>query len=448
MTMTDIIKSDITEIKAKKFEKAKKQIKALSQKVPSNVSLPAVATNGSIIPWHNHNVTGTELNNVISRVQDAFISSNTRVRALYKEFEKVYNAFDQLDKEYIQAILLSVKASELVNQKVQVAQQDISKTIEGLKQAVYALKEFKDSVNKRLTVLSFLYTEGNKEDNDIENRICNRLNDLDQIIDTCEHLGDIDTIWQDVEAQKNDLNLLHKQISDFLYQVNETTNEVRLNLQTLQLFKEKIESYQYIDEIDNIWSDNQILNDNLLQLQTQVSCLDAVINDTLVQIKDELSSLQAFRSVLESYNHLKDIDNIWNESESHKKDLSNLHLQFDNFNCTFQETTAQIKSDISSLQAYRQILESYEHLGDIDSIWNNVELHKQDIVQLHQKVDSFIAETQENIKNLHEKIEQNAAINELEHIKHVKWIKATFIIGCSAVGITLTQLILQLLGIL
>jgi hypothetical protein len=60
----------------------------------------------------------------------------------------------------------------------------------------------------------------------------------------------------------------------------------------------------------------------------------------------------------------------------------------------------------------------------------------------------FIAETQENIKNLHEKIEQNAAINELEHIKHVKWIKATFIIGCSAVGITLTQLILQLLGIL
>ena len=160
MTMTDIIKSDITEIKAQKFEEAKKQIKALSQKVPSNVSLPAVATKGSIIPWHNHNVTGTELNNVISRVQDAFISSNTQVRALYKEFEKVYNAFDQLDKEYIQAILLSVKASELVNQKVQVAQQDINKTIEGLKKTVNALKEFKDSVNKRLTMLSFLFTEG------------------------------------------------------------------------------------------------------------------------------------------------------------------------------------------------------------------------------------------------------------------------------------------------
>ena len=446
--MADIIKSNVTEIKAQKFEKAKKQIKALSETVPSNVSLPTVATSGSIIPWHNHNVTGTEFNNVISHVQETFIRSNTRIRALYKEFEKVYNAFDQLDKEYIQAILLSVKASELVNQKVQVAQQDINKTIEGLKKTVNALKEFKDSVNKRLTMLSFLFTEGINEDQTFANRIDKKLNDLDQIIDTCEHIGDIDTIWQDVEVQKNDLNLLQKQVIDLLNQVNVTSNEVKLDLQDFQLFKKKIESYQHLDQIDNIWSDSQIINDNLLQLQTQVSGLDVVINDTLVQIKDELSSLQAFRSVLESYNHLKDIDNIWNESESHKKDLSNLHLQFDNFNCTFQETTAQIKSDISSLQAYRQILESYEHLGDIDSIWNNVELHKQDIVQLHQKVDSFIAETQENIKNLHEKIEQNAAINELEHIKHVKWIKATFIIGCSAVGITLTQLILQLLGIL
>lgn len=448
MTMTDIIKSDITEIKAQKFEEAKKQIKALSQKVPSNVSLPAVATKGSIIPWHNHNVTGTELNNVISRVQDAFISSNTRVRALYKEFEKVYNAFDQLDKEYIQAILLSVKASELVNQKVQVAQQDISKTIEGLKQAVYALKEFKDSVNKRLTVLSFLYTEGINEDQTFANRIDKKLNDLDQIIDTCEHIGDIDTIWQDVEVQKNDLNLLQKQVIDLLNQVNVTSNEVKLDLQDLQLFKKKIESYQHLDQIDNIWSDSQIINDNLLQLQTQVSGLDVVINDTLVQIKDELSSLQAFRSVIESYHHLKDVDNIWSDCEIQKKDLSELQIQIDNFISLFQETSTQIKSDISSLQAYRLILESYEHLGDIDAIWNNVELHKKDLAQLHQKVDSFIAETQENIKNLHEKIEQNAAINELEHIKHVKWIKTTFIIGCSAVGITLTQLILQLLGIL
>ena len=446
--MADIIKSNVTEIKAQKFEKAKKQIKALSETVPSNVSLPTVATSGSIIPWHNHNVTGTEFNNVISHVQETFIRSNTRIRTLYKEFEKVYNAFDQLDKEYIQAILLSVKASELVNQKVQVAQQDINKTIEGLKKTVNALKEFKDSVNKRLTMLSFLFTEGINEDQTFANRIDKKLNDLDQIIDTCEHIGDIDTIWQDVEVQKNDLNLLQKQVIDLLNQVNVTSNEVKLDLQDFQLFKKKIESYQHLDQIDNIWSDSQIINDNLLQLQTQVSGLDVVINDTLVQIKDELSSLQAFRSVLESYNHLKDIDNIWNESESHKKDLSNLHLQFDNFNCTFQETTAQIKSDISSLQAYRLILESYEHLGDIDAIWNNVELHKKDLALLHQKVNTFIEETQENIKNLHEKIEQNAAINELEHIKHVKWIKATFIIGCSAVGITLTQLILQLLGIL
>ena len=269
MTMTDIIKSDITEIKAQKFEEAKKQIKALSQKVPSNVSLPAVATKGSIIPWHNHNVTGTELNNVISRVQDAFISSNTQVRALYKEFEKVYNAFDQLDKEYIQAILLSVKASELVNQKVQVAQQDISKTIEGLKQAVYALKEFKDSVNKRLTVLSFLYTEGINEDQTFANRIDKKLNDLDQIIDTCEHIGDIDTIWQDVEVQKNDLNLLQKQVIDLLNQVNVTSNEVKLDLQDLQLFKKKIESYQHLDQIDNIWSDSQIINDNFIFAKTK-----------------------------------------------------------------------------------------------------------------------------------------------------------------------------------
>ena len=45
--------------------------------------------------------------------------------------------------------------------------------------------------------------------------------------------------------------------------------------------------------------------------------------------------------------------------------------------------TKQIISDVTALQNYRALLETYSHLNDIDTIWSDVEGHKTNLSGLH-----------------------------------------------------------------
>lgn len=97
----------------------------------------------------DHNVTGRELNTLASQIQEYLIDFNTLNTKFIKEFGQVYNALEALDKDYIQAILIAIKAAEKANDEVKVAQGDISNAIELQKKTITVLKQFR----KRLRYL-------------------------------------------------------------------------------------------------------------------------------------------------------------------------------------------------------------------------------------------------------------------------------------------------------
>lgn len=165
------------------FDEAKNQLKEFSEKIPSSIDLETVAANGGLFGWFDHNVTGDELNRLTTQIQSHLININNLNLETIKEFGQVYNALELLDKDYIQAIILSIKAAEKASEQAKrsasEAQKntiDISKSIEVQKKTISALNSFKMQIDKY------------------------------------EHLKDIDEIWSDCQTFKKDMSLISSRI--------------------------------------------------------------------------------------------------------------------------------------------------------------------------------------------------------------------------------------------
>jgi len=296
-------------IKPHKFKKAKKQIQKLARKVPSNVNFTPFPTEGAIFPWNDHNITGKEVNeNLVTPLQRTIIDLYSNIRSLYVIPDEIYKALDSLDKEYIEAIKISVKAARTASVQ---ALEASNKAKIASDEALKASKEARDA------------SKG-------------------------------------VEIAQTD--------------IRRTIDALQATVKKLKEFKKSIE----------------------------------------------------------------------NDVERHKWNLSELHEQVDTLVAKVDEATKRITVDITALQQYRSELEKYAHLGDIDSIWNDVEEHKRNLSGLNQQQE----ETCTAIVNLSDKISLGEQTYKKRDISVDKKLKIAYGIAGGSIALTVIQLALQLLGIL
>lgn len=208
------------------FESAKNEIQDFSKNIPSTPEYDWVREKDSVFGIIDHKVTGQEMNNILLKLQDQFISNNFTLISVVKEFGKVYDALDFLDKEYINGIVLAInnamKSCEQANQ----AQADLEKNVQALEIAVSKLKELKNSVNQ----------------------IDGKLKSLNAELSKNEHLSDIDTIWKDVKSQKKEMSKLRQKIENLeLYEPSVVTelndkndNVVRYSIKISRIVDKRI----------------------------------------------------------------------------------------------------------------------------------------------------------------------------------------------------------------
>ena len=163
-------------IQSHKFNKAKKQLKEFSEKIPSSVDLQTVATHGGLFDWFERNVKGEELNELMGQIQTYLITINDRQKESIKEFGQVYQALEALDKDYIRYILISIKAAEKASAQAQKSADeakknsiDIEKSIEVQKKTIDVLTKFKSQIDnyKHLTDIDELWTKTQNIEGDI-----------------------------------------------------------------------------------------------------------------------------------------------------------------------------------------------------------------------------------------------------------------------------------------
>ena len=371
-------------IKRHNFEVSKKKIETFSKSLPSNPAFDRVEVDGGLFGWGDHKVTGTEMNNFIDKVQDKLISVNKSLTSIISEFREVYKAFDYLDGEYIKGIIGSIESAEEASKQALKAQSDIQNTVENLKKTVLGLDDLKNSVEKIERTINKLSA----------NQLSYK--DVAKKLDQKYKIGQIGTVISTNEGLKSKI----KQVSD--------------NLSSILLELNKLKDLHQIVQTQN--KRNELL-DNLYKNIT-------------------------------SFAHYKEIDAIWNDVESHKANLADFHHQVDSFIEKVNHTTERINNDITALQQYRTLLETYKHLGDVDAIWNDVEDHKASITKLQDQMSHFISDVHTTTKEIKESIKSLEKANTADHLQYERKIKIAYYISGSAIGLSFINYLLQILGII
>ncbi|MEW8994369.1 hypothetical protein, partial [Clostridium sp.] len=394
------------DIKTHDFELAKRGLKEFSQKKAEELMIDTVRTDGGFLGFGDHKVTGYELNSRLSTIQQHLIDLNTTNNRTRKEFGQVYSALEALDKDYIQAILISIKATEKTSERIQATQEQIKKIVDDQKKTLEVLKKFK------------------------------------QKLDGYDHLGDIDKIWSDCQKWYNEVTTLSNSISSAtaiskanaqkaedlktvlkatekkLNDLSKQLNQQIVKIEAIIAFTSELEKIVHLQDIDEMWDSLLNAHNSLTNISNELSSF----KDTVSKQQSDIETILSFMENLSSCEHLNDVDDIWTKSEEHHLRLAEL-----------VKTSEGIQSDVSSneknieeLQKYKNHLGQIKHLDDVDSIWETTEAHSVRLKELKQQDENTLELVQANKISIDELTEYKSKLCSITHLNDVDdiWTKS------------------------
>lgn len=383
-------------IQTHNFEKAKNQLKQFSMTKPDELALKKVDVDGGLFNWFDHKVTGQELNALTNQVQDYLIKFNTLNTKFIKEFGEVYNALEALDKEYIQAILISIKAAEKASKEAKDAQKDINKTIEMQKQTILVLKNFKEKLDKY------------------------------------EHLENVDEVWKDTQKSAKKLKSINAEFDSIKQTVENQANTIFY----LNQFNEELSKFNHLRDIDQLWDDAQTFCENIKSINKRIER----INDSIKIQCHEVDTLNQFKDEMRKYNHLGDIDQMWEDAQAYSKNINSIDTQIEAINNSIK-TQGHI---VDTLNQFTDEINTHNHLGDIDQLWEDSQNSKVEVKSLNEKVEDLRKDLNVAKQQMNEdKMNYESKINTL-----FKKTKIAYALAGGSIGITLIQFVLHIMGIL
>lgn len=97
------------QIERSQFNDLREKVSELGKTTPKELKIKKVREDGTFFPCNNHNVTGTEFNDVTKKVQESFMEVNGYVQELYNGFKIVAQTFETLDKNYVATLLYNLE---------------------------------------------------------------------------------------------------------------------------------------------------------------------------------------------------------------------------------------------------------------------------------------------------------------------------------------------------
>ena len=286
------------------------------------------------------------MNQITRSINNSFIKNNGEIIKLYNQFKEVYNTFDILDKEYIQGILTAVEGADVASQQALSASEEAK---EASKEALDAQKDVKRVIEAlRLTI--------------------SKLKEIEELFvenpESFQKIKNIGAIQGELEHHRTDISNIFVNLSTISDTIQEAHQVFQKEIDTLQRYSSKLQEFRHLSDIDTIWENVEKHKQEIKELHSSINDLNEDINLSIEKIKNNfqssfleinqnISTLERFKSRLEEYQHLKDIDVIWESSEEHHKQLDFLDSQLsqtktdltkldDTITRSFQETHSEI----------------------------------------------------------------------------------------------------------
>lgn len=169
---------------------------------------------------------------------------------------------------------------------------------------------------------------------------------------------------------------------------NEAINKANLGL---------IEAEKRIEDIKNTNGRIEVTQNNIKVIQDKLQIAQQDIDKHMGILSKIVEGLTNFKTKIDSYRHLKDIDNMWENLEKLVNKISTVSQDIDDIKINTQKNV----SELNDIKRFKDKLENYRHLEDIDEIWKDLD---------YLKVIKSKLETVENIERL---------INDVEGLKKI-----------------------------
>lgn len=262
--------TEIVTTRSNVFNENKNKLKAFSESLPKESELPSVPYSGGLFGWFNYDVTGSDLNRLTESIQDKMIEQNKVLVRTIQEFNTIYDTFSALDKEYIQGILVSLKAAEEANAKalkgiegVQVNQNEIKQIINQQKQVIQVLKKFKERIEK------------------------------------IEHLAEVDKIFDAVSTMQSNVKAIETNVKDLEPKVANLTNEMKALLSSQSVFQDNLRQLKE-DQVKQFQTEKQLIlnqNENISKIEsisTENKTNIETLNKDIATYGEKLGDLKRF----------------------------------------------------------------------------------------------------------------------------------------------------------
>ena len=449
------------------FENAKNEIKKFSEHTKTDLDIKKVSDKKGVGEWlgdaifgggigFDHKVTGQELNELTVQIQEHLYGINNTQIKIIKEFGHVYNALEALDKDYIQAILVSIKATEKTSERIEATQEQIKKIVEDQRKTLEVLKKFK------------------------------------QKLDTYSHLGDIDKIWNDCQKWHKEISELSdtvngaasvgtsnakmienvqqslKSVGGKVVNLDKSLGEQILQMEIVLEFVNDLEKITHLKDIDQMWIALDEAHNSLNNICESMKTVNEVANKQ----QKEIEKILGFISAISEYEHLQDIDSVWNKTENHEKQLSELNQQnaliVENVKKSHSEIAELRKQEndlrnivennderikkqqdkISELVEHKQLLLGIEHLEDIDELWNVTVANGQRITDMQKQEDETKIAVQKNKEIIEATIAELREQNSSAVQSLTSKVKYAYMIAGGSLGLALIELIIILMKVI
>ena len=245
---------------------------------------------------------------------------------------------------------------------------------------------------------------------------------LDQLV----HLSDIDELWNGVQTLKSSIAVQREEMDSQIEKIQQAVKE-------LNVFSK---SQVHFGDVDNMWDEIGTIN---AKSQTYENNINEIIDkqqktDAQVEgVQQVINDLNAFS---ESQVHFADVDNMWDEIRA-------INTKSQTYESNMNEITVKqqkMGSLVETLHLSVEAFEQQEHAREIDIEWEYSHL----IGEKLEKETERITDNHNELQQFKEQLQVIKSENSMLKNK----ISMAYIIAGGAIGISVIQLIVSVLGIL
>lgn len=267
-----------------------------------------------------------------------------------------------------------------------------------------------DELNTRLETIQGHFIAVNTTNNKVIKEfreVYNALDALDKdyITSIVANVKAIEKTSNDVRMQQGTLKQHNEKLANQQTKLDAHQTEIEKNVANvskivtaLKVFKEKLEGYKHLTDIDKIWNDCKTIQNEIQVVSNSITNFSKKATEEIAVVNNKNKALS------EQVN--QDILTLHNEAKSFKEFFSNLSEKIE---WTVDLLNKQIPV-IQETSSFSEQLKNIAHINDVDFMWNDLDLVKEDI----RKINGIIEENRENIQ-LHQNKLDTLATTSSEH---------------------------------